>query len=146
MSFTLDTIEKSVWEATVPIMDICQTKGPSETDCRNYVMVLQSYGNQLYACGTYAFNPHCSWRQVSFIFHKCRRIAKIRLLFCQFFFVLSNRLYSTVQSVDRSKSRRFFLSPTADLILLVSVTFFVCLFLCITCCLSFATIFFSSHF
>lgn len=45
-------------------METCQNKGQSEADCHNYIMVLQSYGNQLYVCGTNAFSPHCSWRQV----------------------------------------------------------------------------------
>lgn len=57
--------EKSVWEATESITDMCKTKGANDEDCHNYIMVLQSYGNQLYACGTYAFSPQCSWRQVS---------------------------------------------------------------------------------
>lgn len=64
MSFSLDTKEKSTWEATVPMMETCQNKGQSEADCRNYIMVLQNYGNQLYVCGTYAFSPYCSWRQM----------------------------------------------------------------------------------
>lgn len=64
LSFSLEPYEKSVWEAPDKIMETCQSKGPSDTDCRNYIMVLQNYGNRLYACGTYAFSPYCSWRQV----------------------------------------------------------------------------------
>ncbi|XP_037041378.1 semaphorin-5A [Bradysia coprophila] len=64
MSFTLKTREKSVWEASMSMMETCQNKGQSELDCRNHIMVLQNYGNQLYACGTYAFSPYCSWRQM----------------------------------------------------------------------------------
>lgn len=67
MSFTLKTREKSVWEASMSMMETCQNKGQSELDCRNHIMVLQNYGNQLYACGTYAFSPYCSWRQVGII-------------------------------------------------------------------------------
>lgn len=68
MSFSLKLREKSIWEATVPMMETCQNKGQSETSCHNYIMVLQSYGNgKLYTCGTYAFSPLCSWRQVQFI-------------------------------------------------------------------------------
>lgn len=70
MSFTLKTREKSVWEASMSMMETCQNKGQSELDCRNHIMVLQNYGNQLYACGTYAFSPYCSWRQVSGSFEK----------------------------------------------------------------------------
>lgn len=44
--------------------DTCLQKGQSDEDCQNYIMVLQSYGHQLYACGTYAYSPSCSWRQM----------------------------------------------------------------------------------
>lgn len=64
MSFKLQPREKSTWEASAAMMETCQNKGQSESDCRNYIMVLQPYGNQLYACGTYAFSPYCSWRQM----------------------------------------------------------------------------------
>lgn len=64
LSFSLTSVEKSWWEANEAIIDMCKTKGSSDVDCHNYVMVLQSYGNQLYACGTHAFSPQCSWRQV----------------------------------------------------------------------------------
>lgn len=60
--------EKAVWEASEAIMETCQNKGASDVDCRNYIMVLQNYGNNLYACGTYAFSPYCSWRQVNILF------------------------------------------------------------------------------
>lgn len=40
---------------------MCLTKGQTEEDCRNYVMLLQIYQNRLYICGTYAFSPNCSW-------------------------------------------------------------------------------------
>lgn len=66
LSFELKPTEKAVWEATGAIIETCQNKGASDIDCRNYIMVLQNYGNTLYACGTYAFSPYCSWRQVRF--------------------------------------------------------------------------------
>lgn len=35
---------------------------PSQTDCFNYVRFLQSYNSShLYACGTYAFQPKCTY-------------------------------------------------------------------------------------
>lgn len=64
LSFDLHLLEKSIWEATPSQIQMCQMKGQSEHHCRNYIMVLQSYENQLYACGTYAFSPNCSWRQM----------------------------------------------------------------------------------
>ncbi|TMW52624.1 hypothetical protein DOY81_002278 [Sarcophaga bullata] len=65
MSFDLELIERANWEATSTQIAMCQAKGQSEQMCRNYVRVLQAYGeNLLYACGTYAFNPNCTWRQM----------------------------------------------------------------------------------
>ncbi|XP_060654439.1 semaphorin-5B isoform X1 [Drosophila nasuta] len=65
MSFDLVPLERASWEATPEKIFMCQQKGQSERWCRNYVRVLHSYGeNQLYACGTNAFQPSCSWRQM----------------------------------------------------------------------------------
>lgn len=64
LSFKLELREKSIWEATDESIRMCRVKGQTEQDCRNYIMVLQNYENRVYACGTYAFNPNCSWRQV----------------------------------------------------------------------------------
>ncbi|KAL5292663.1 SEMA5A family protein [Megaselia abdita] len=64
LSFKLELREKSVWEATEESIRTCRLKGQTEKDCRNYIMVLQNYENRVYACGTYAFNPNCSWRQM----------------------------------------------------------------------------------
>lgn len=69
LSFSLKLYEKMIWEASEPIIEMCKTKGASDTDCHNYVMVLQNFGNLLYVCGTHAFSPQCSWRQVSFYFY-----------------------------------------------------------------------------
>ncbi|KAI8036673.1 hypothetical protein M5D96_010474 [Drosophila gunungcola] len=65
MSFDLEPLERSSWGATPSEIAMCQAKGQLERWCRNYVRVLHSYGeNQLYACGTNAFQPSCSWRQM----------------------------------------------------------------------------------
>lgn len=69
LSFSLKLYEKRSWEASDSIVEMCKTKGASDADCHNYVMVLQSFGNQLYACGTHAFSPKCSLRQVRFLVH-----------------------------------------------------------------------------
>lgn len=66
MSLDLEPLQRASWGATPSEIAMCQAKGQSERLCRNYVRVLHSYGeNQLYACGTNAFQPSCSWRQVS---------------------------------------------------------------------------------
>ncbi|XP_030372393.1 semaphorin-5A [Scaptodrosophila lebanonensis] len=65
MSFDLKPLERANWEATPEQIAMCLVKGQSERLCRNYVRVLHSYGeNQLYVCGTNAFQPSCSWRQM----------------------------------------------------------------------------------
>ena len=60
---------------------MCTAKGQSEEMCRNYIKVLVAkedqvmmmmivivvYNNdddQVFACGTHAFKPQCSWRNV----------------------------------------------------------------------------------
>lgn len=50
-------------------MQLCQDKGQSEESCRNYVKVLLSDGTRLFTCGTSAFSPACSWRQLDNVSH-----------------------------------------------------------------------------
>uniref|UniRef100_A0A493SST8 Semaphorin 4C n=1 Tax=Anas platyrhynchos platyrhynchos TaxID=8840 RepID=A0A493SST8_ANAPP len=51
------------WEAPVEKKAECIQKGKNnQTDCFNYVRFLQSYNSShLYACGTYAFQPKCTY-------------------------------------------------------------------------------------
>lgn len=93
LSFTLSPYEKQWWEASEAIVDICKQKGANDEDCHNYVMVLQSYGNQLYACGTHAFSPQCSWRQV---YALRARIHSISHLFCAHY-AQTSRLRSPIK-------------------------------------------------
>ncbi|XP_042144868.1 semaphorin-5A isoform X4 [Ixodes scapularis] len=44
---------------------ICRLKGRSEEDCRNYFKVLLSHNGQLFSCGTNAFAPKCTWRDIN---------------------------------------------------------------------------------
>jgi len=53
-----------MWPTDPEKISSCLEKGQSETDCRNYVKVLLPYNNQLFVCGTHAFSPKCSWREV----------------------------------------------------------------------------------
>lgn len=46
------------------IVETCLSKGQSENDCRNYIMVLHEYKDKLLSCGTFAYSPSCSWRNV----------------------------------------------------------------------------------
>ncbi|XP_061664294.1 semaphorin-4F isoform X2 [Syngnathoides biaculeatus] len=43
------------------------TKGKTEGDCRNYILLLEfdSDGRRLYACGTHAFDPKCAFLETS---------------------------------------------------------------------------------
>ncbi|XP_064328666.1 semaphorin-4C isoform X2 [Phalacrocorax carbo] len=55
------------WEAPVDKKAECIQKGKNnQTDCFNYVRFLQSYNSShLYACGTYAFQPKCTYIELS---------------------------------------------------------------------------------
>ncbi|XP_055944138.1 semaphorin-5B-like [Argiope bruennichi] len=60
----LKKLEESYWPANADNIHVCLLKGKSEEDCMNYIKVLVSHGNKLFACGTNAFMPECSWRLI----------------------------------------------------------------------------------
>ncbi|XP_045538150.1 semaphorin-5B [Papilio machaon] len=60
----LRPLERSEWPAAPDKTRLCQVKGQTEEDCHNYIKVLLSYGHKLFACGTNAFSPMCSWREI----------------------------------------------------------------------------------
>ncbi|KAK8776953.1 hypothetical protein V5799_029702, partial [Amblyomma americanum] len=43
----------------------CRQKGQTEEDCRNYIKVLLLHKERLFSCGTNAFAPECTWRDIS---------------------------------------------------------------------------------
>ncbi len=59
----LTKLERASWEAKENRRILCTRKGRSERDCRNYVKVLVRSGDKVFACGTNAFSPSCSWRE-----------------------------------------------------------------------------------
>ncbi|XP_049530217.1 semaphorin-5A isoform X1 [Anopheles darlingi] len=63
-SLRLDVIERVAWDVPPYLRALCLAKGQTEENCRNYVMVLQSFGNQVYVCGTHGFSPRCTMRQM----------------------------------------------------------------------------------
>ncbi|KAI5644901.1 sema domain-containing protein [Phthorimaea operculella] len=63
----LRQLERAEWPAPEDKAKLCQDKGQTEEDCHNYVKVLLSYGHKLFACGTNAFSPVCSWREIESI-------------------------------------------------------------------------------
>lgn len=60
----LDLMYKVDWEVPAKTIDTCLAKGQSDDDCRNYIMVLHEFNNKLLSCGTFAYSPNCSWRNV----------------------------------------------------------------------------------
>jgi len=60
----LALMHKIDWEVPSKTVDTCLAKGQSDNDCRNYIMVLHEYNNRLLSCGTFAYSPMCSWRNV----------------------------------------------------------------------------------
>ncbi|KAH7945623.1 hypothetical protein HPB49_013416 [Dermacentor silvarum] len=43
----------------------CLLKGQTEEGCRNYIKVLLSHNERLFSCGTNAFAPECTWRDIN---------------------------------------------------------------------------------
>ena len=70
----LTQLEKADWPAKEDKIVSCTTKGQSEADCHNFIKVLVSYRDKLFACGTHAFSPKCSWRDIEAINHVTRWI------------------------------------------------------------------------
>ncbi|XP_047511358.1 semaphorin-5B [Pieris napi] len=60
----LRQLERADWPAPADKAILCQDKGQTEEDCHNHIKVLLSYGHKLFACGTNAFSPVCSWREI----------------------------------------------------------------------------------
>ncbi|XP_076296045.1 semaphorin 5c isoform X1 [Lasioglossum baleicum] len=61
---SLTRLEHAEWPAPDDKINMCQNKGQTVEDCRNYVKVLLSNGKSLFTCGTYAFSPWCTWREI----------------------------------------------------------------------------------
>ncbi|KAG7469506.1 hypothetical protein MATL_G00129670 [Megalops atlanticus] len=54
------------WSPSTLDLSTCTMKGKSEVDCHNYVRVLQFLNStHLYACGTFAFSPSCTYTTLS---------------------------------------------------------------------------------
>lgn len=60
----LNLLHKVDWEVPSSIVETCIEKGQTVNDCRNYMMVLHEFNNKLLTCGTFAYSPNCSWRNV----------------------------------------------------------------------------------
>jgi len=65
---TLDNLremETAKWDADDQQKEQCEYKGQPEELCKNFIKVLLFHQNQVFACGTNAFNPKCTWRDPS---------------------------------------------------------------------------------
>ncbi|GCC23089.1 hypothetical protein chiPu_0001482 [Chiloscyllium punctatum] len=63
---TKEVKEAIVWDAPVEKKMECVQKGKNnQTDCFNYIRFLQNFNStHLYICGTYAFQPRCTYIEV----------------------------------------------------------------------------------
>lgn len=62
----LEQLELSEWSASQNTVLECIQKGQSEEDCQNYikVLLLDDNGKLIFTCGTHAFMPKCTWREL----------------------------------------------------------------------------------
>ncbi|XP_041065267.1 semaphorin-4C [Carcharodon carcharias] len=65
-NITKEVKETIVWDAPIEKKMECVQKGKdNQTDCFNYIRFLQNFNStHLYACGTYAFQPRCTYIDV----------------------------------------------------------------------------------
>lgn len=57
---------KIVWDVPQEKRRSCVAKGKTEADCNNYIRLLEFLGDQqIYVCGTYAFDPQCAFVELS---------------------------------------------------------------------------------
>ncbi|EPQ11980.1 Semaphorin-5B [Myotis brandtii] len=57
-------LQATEWASNEDTRRSCQSKGKTEEECQNYVRVLIVTGRKVFLCGTNAFSPVCSSRQV----------------------------------------------------------------------------------
>ena len=74
----LTQLEKAPWLAPPEKVELCQNKGQAETSCHNFVKVLLASGKRVFTCGTNAFSPQCSWREVSVLTNIQRDVTPCR--------------------------------------------------------------------
>uniref|UniRef100_A0AAR5PWR0 Sema domain-containing protein n=1 Tax=Dendroctonus ponderosae TaxID=77166 RepID=A0AAR5PWR0_DENPD len=60
----VELLEAVKWEATREKQLSCIYKGQDEGTCHNFIKILLTNGHEIFACGTNAFSPICSWRNI----------------------------------------------------------------------------------
>ncbi|XP_015592204.1 semaphorin-5A [Cephus cinctus] len=76
---SLTPLERAVWTASPEKASVCQDKGQSAQDCHNYIKVLLSNGKSLFTCGTNAFSPLCTWREIENINKVTSRVSGVAM-------------------------------------------------------------------
>lgn len=61
----LKFLEYANWESSEKKRNACMFKGQKEESCHNFIKVLLSDGKEIWSCGTNAFSPQCSWREIN---------------------------------------------------------------------------------
>lgn len=64
---SLTQLEHASWTAPSKKISTCQDKGQTSEDCHNFIKVLLSNGKFIFTCGTNAYSPMCTWREVSLL-------------------------------------------------------------------------------
>ncbi|KAG5261552.1 hypothetical protein AALO_G00285560 [Alosa alosa] len=57
-------LQATEWAVDADTRRSCQSKGKTEEECQNYIRVLLLSGKKVFTCGTNAFTPVCSTRQI----------------------------------------------------------------------------------
>ncbi|XP_077400824.1 semaphorin-4F [Vanacampus margaritifer] len=62
-----ETPRAVIWDVPQENRNTCMTKGKTEGECRNYILLLEFHpdGRHIYVCGTYAFDPKCAFLEMS---------------------------------------------------------------------------------
>ncbi|XP_044004864.1 semaphorin-5A isoform X2 [Aphidius gifuensis] len=76
---TLTPLEHAVWPAPADKITTCQDKGQTPQNCRNYIKVLLTNGKSLFTCGTNAFSPLCTWREIENINNVTSRVSGVAM-------------------------------------------------------------------
>ncbi|XP_043476024.1 semaphorin-5A [Leptopilina heterotoma] len=61
---SLTQLEHASWTAPSKKISTCQDKGQTSEDCHNFIKVLLSNGKFIFTCGTNAYSPMCTWREI----------------------------------------------------------------------------------
>ncbi|KAK1165896.1 semaphorin-5B isoform X1 [Acipenser oxyrinchus oxyrinchus] len=62
--FNISLIQATEWGSDEDTRRSCRSKGKTEVECQNYIRVLLISGKKLFTCGTNAFLPVCTTRQI----------------------------------------------------------------------------------